>query len=299
MRKLFVLKCIIVSIIMLKTFTSCKTKKEMTQTEMLCNTRYPIVLVHGISLRDDVKIFRYWGKIPKRLRKEGAKVFLGGQNAFGTHQSNAELLKKTVDSVLNETGAEKVNLIAHSKGGLEARYMISMLNMADKVASLTTLATPHRGSIHASLILAGLKKLKIEKLTFFLAGAYAKATGDEEPNIWGAANELTIEYMEKFNNEVIDAPQVYYQSWGCKITENYYNPYLRYKRKIQLQYEGENDGIVSLESCKWGNYCGTLDTLNSINGISHFDIVGITRLSDFNASNFLIEVVKDLKNRGF
>ena len=41
---------------------------------------------------------------------------------------------------------EPVHIIAHSMGGLDARYMISRLDMADRVLSLTTIATPHRGS---------------------------------------------------------------------------------------------------------------------------------------------------------
>ena len=44
-----------------------------------------------------------------------------------------------------ETGCGKVNIIAHSKGGLDARYAISKLGMAPYVASLTTMNTPHRG----------------------------------------------------------------------------------------------------------------------------------------------------------
>ena len=44
---------------------------------------------------------------------------------------------------------EKVHVIAHSMGGLDARYMISRLGMEDRVLSLTTVGTPHRGSKYA------------------------------------------------------------------------------------------------------------------------------------------------------
>ena len=48
--------------------------------------------------------------------------------------------------MLEKTSAEKVNIIAHSRGGLEARYVIGALGMENAVASLTTMATPHAGS---------------------------------------------------------------------------------------------------------------------------------------------------------
>ena len=56
------------------------------------------------------------------------------------------MIKRSILEVLTKTGAEKVNLIAHSKGGMEARYMIKVLGMNTHVASLTTISTPHHGS---------------------------------------------------------------------------------------------------------------------------------------------------------
>lgn len=46
-----------------------------------------------------------------------------------------------------------MNIIAHSKGGLDSRYLISGLHMAPYVASLTTICTPHRGSMLADLLM--------------------------------------------------------------------------------------------------------------------------------------------------
>src|SRR5436190_277798 len=50
----------------------------------------------------------------------------------------------------------KVIIIAHSMGGLDARYMISRLGMADRVAALVTLSTPHHGSPYADWCLKNL-----------------------------------------------------------------------------------------------------------------------------------------------
>lgn len=112
---------------------------------MLCASRYPIVMLHGIGFRD-LQYFNYWGRIPKELVRNGAIVYYGHQEAWGTIENNAQIIKETIHKVLEENHCDKVNIIAHSKGGLDARYLISGLHMEDQVASLTTISTPHRGS---------------------------------------------------------------------------------------------------------------------------------------------------------
>ena len=68
-------------------------------------------------------------------------------------QSGEELARRLRD-VLRETGAEKVNIIAHSKGGLDSRWAITKLGLAPQVASLTTINTPHRGCVFAQHLLS-------------------------------------------------------------------------------------------------------------------------------------------------
>ena len=107
--------------------------------------KYPVLLVHGMGFRDR-KVFCYWGRIPKLLEDMGCKVFFGHQDATADIAANGAHLAKRIDEILEETGAERVNIIAHSKGGLDSRYAISSLGMGSKVATLTTIATPHNGS---------------------------------------------------------------------------------------------------------------------------------------------------------
>ena len=118
-----------------------------------CRTRYPLLLVHGLNCRDDW-IFSYWGRMADILREHGAAVFLSGQDAWGSVPGNARALLSRGEAILAETGSEKLNLIAHSKGGLEARYLVSTLGFAPKAASLTTICTPHHGSKAAAEWLA-------------------------------------------------------------------------------------------------------------------------------------------------
>ena len=114
-------------------------------------SKYPIILAHGIAAKQ-LRVLNAFGMIGKELEEEGYRVFIADTDGFGSIESNAEQLKEFVIKVTKECGVDKVNIIAHSKGGLDSRYMITELGMEDSVASLTTLCTPHRGSIIASKI---------------------------------------------------------------------------------------------------------------------------------------------------
>lgn len=103
------------------------------------NLKYPVLMVHGMGFRDH-KILNYWGRIPKELEKMGCRIYFGGQDSNGSIETNAAIIAEKIEEIINEEKTEKVNIIAHSKGGLDARYAISSLGMGDKVASLTTLA---------------------------------------------------------------------------------------------------------------------------------------------------------------
>jgi triacylglycerol lipase len=103
------------------------------------------MMIHGTGFRDR-KYISYWGRIPKALEKHGATLFYGHQDSWGSIEHNAGVIKESLETILRQANCEKVNIIAHSKGGVEARYMITSLGMADKIASLTTVAAPHHGS---------------------------------------------------------------------------------------------------------------------------------------------------------
>ena len=154
-----------------------------------CKTRYPIVLVHGIFFRD-WQLLGYWGRIPAALRRCGAQLSYGGQqSALPVAQSGEELARR-LREVLRETGAEKVNIIAHSKGGLDSRWAITRLGLAPQVASLTTVNTPHRGCVFAQHLLDTMPK----GLVAWLARKYNTlfhTLGDTSPDFLGGVKDLT------------------------------------------------------------------------------------------------------------
>src|SRR6185295_19714138 len=71
---------------------------------------------------------------------------------FQSIEHRAGQLKAQIQGAFPD--AKKVNLIAHSMGGLDARYLTSCLGFSDRVASLTTIGTTHRGTRLADLALA-------------------------------------------------------------------------------------------------------------------------------------------------
>ncbi|OQY02895.1 MAG: hypothetical protein B6I20_06170 [Bacteroidetes bacterium 4572_117] len=280
-------------------FVQCTSQKQISNND--CATTHPVLLVHGIAYRDDVPFIKYWSKIPEKLEKNGATVFLAHQDALNSHIENALQIKDRIQQILEETGCEKVNIISHSKGGLESRYMISNLGMANKVASLTTLATPHRGSALADTVFAFLERKNLLIKASKIARFYARLIGDKEPNFYRAGKDLTNTYMQHFNQSILDVPDVYYQSYGGVVTKNYPAWLVRVQHKLMTKAEGDNDGIVSKQSYQWGNFKGIAKS-NDDFGVSHFDIVGmrfVSGVSSFDANYFVINIVKDLKTKGF
>ncbi|MBU1081219.1 MAG: hypothetical protein KKB59_12090, partial [Spirochaetes bacterium] len=186
-----------------------------------CATRYPVVLVHGIALRSDNGLAPYFPGIQERLEAGGCRVAVADVDAWGTIEANAAQLVSAVREACLDFGADKVNIIAHSKGGLDARYAISVLGLADSVASLTTLATPHRGSFWAGFLLSEARWPK--ELAGSLADAFGTLAGDERARALEAGSQLSIEAMEAFNAAVPDAPGVLYQSYAGVVAPGHPN----------------------------------------------------------------------------
>lgn len=263
---------------------------------MRCNTKYPIVLVHGTGFRDR-KHINYWGRIPKALEKEGARVFYSNHDAWGTIESNAGIIKNSVLDVLSKTGSEKVNLIAHSKGGLEARYMINTLGMDRYIASLTTISAPHHGSRIMDTFCRAPKSLY--RFVSVFVDFYFKILGDSSPDFYNASRELSSESIKIFNNTHANLNHIYYQSYASKMKNSFSDILLFIPHLVIKKFEGENDGIVSVDSAKWGDFKGVI-TGNRRRGVSHADVVDLRRMnySGFDIREIYVGAVECLKEKG-
>lgn len=265
-----------------------------------CATKYPIVLVHGIFFRDWQHL-NYWGRIPRSLQACGATLYYGGQQSSAPVAKSAQEVKARVMAVLEETGAEKVNIIAHSKGGLDSRYAISQLGLAPYVASLTTVNTPHRGCIFAQHLLDTLPQW-MKDFVERKYNAIFHTLGDEAPDFMGGVQDLASGACAAFNETNPDAEGVYYQSIMSTMSSPRSAAFpLNFTWRLVKKYDKEpNDGLVSLSSAQWGTYLGEYTTKGK-RGVSHGDVIDLMRedIPGYPVRQVYIDLVKGLREKGF
>lgn len=220
---------------------------------MFNNPQRPIVLAHGIARFDilleilrkkfnlpEIDQFQYFKGIKTHLEAHGFQVFHPNQDFAGPVDLRAEQLKARVNEAMAATGADKVHLIAHSMGGLDARHMIVDKGMAESVASLTTIGTPHLGTILADSVINNGGVFLIEGLRRVV-------------NLDGFA-DLTITACEQFNSRAEDAEarnQVVYQTYASsEQLLQIFSPLIPSWIFIR-EHEGRNDGLVPFKSQQW------------------------------------------------
>jgi len=267
--------------------------------EAVCKTKYPILLVHGIFFRD-WKSFNYWGRIPKELEQNGADCFYGNQRSSASVAECGAELAECISRVISETGCEKVNIIAHSKGGLDSRYAISRLGAGERVASLTTVNTPHRGCGYVGKILERVPRKALSSV----GRKYEKIfglLGDKPADFLSGLSSLTEEECAALNREMPDAPGVYYQSVGSKMKSRRGAAFpLSLGYSVIKPMAGDNDGLVAVNSMAWGNFLGVIAPKGK-KGVSHGDMIDLTRknIEGFDVCEFYVDLVGKLRERGF
>lgn len=265
--------------------------------QQICHTKYPVLLVHGIGFRD-FRYFNYWGRIPRELVRNGATVYYGHQEAWGTIEDNAGILRDKIREICRATGCEKVNIIAHSKGGLDARYLISGLHMAPYVASLTTINTPHRGSALVDF----LKRMPdwLYRKICDRIDQYFKLMGDRAPDTYDASWQLSCAYARTFNETCLDEPEVYYQSYASRMKHGFSSRILCIPYWILKYLDGPNDGLVTVESARWTNFHEVLEN-RYLRGISHADMIDLSRddYRGFDVLEFYNQLVRGLAAKGY
>lgn len=273
-----------------------------TSESVSCQTRYPILLVHGAGFRD-LKLPVYWGRIPSALERRGASLFYGQQDCWASTETNAHELVRRIDDILAKTGAGKVNIIAHSKGGLEARMAASSLGAGAKIASITTIATPHHGSKTIDLLFRAPKPLL--SLSALAVDNWIRLVGDRKPDFLEVCKGFTTERMAVFNRENPDCPGVFYQSFACVMGHPFSDINLSTANWIVNRIEGSNDGLVTVSSASWGENVRVLRS-NAFRGISHLDAIDLRRapltvkggnnVSDI--CDVYVDILQVLKQRG-
>ena len=263
--------------------------------------KHPIVLAHGLLGFDELHVagkllpgVHYWRGITEALTANDIEVITASVPASASIEERAVKLGKDIEQ---KAGGKSVNVVAHSMGGLDARYMISRLKPPNvDVLSLTTIASPHRGSAFADYVFSQIGPVRLPKVYRAL---------DIMKLETGAFSQLTRKYVrETFNPATPDLEGVKYFSYGAAVTPALWSAF-RQSHRIVLEVEGPNDGLVSVYSSQWGVYKGTLMD------VSHLDLINWTnRLRwivweflgnkrTFNAVALYLDIADMLAKEGF
>jgi triacylglycerol lipase len=240
-------------------------------------TKYPIVLMHGMSGFDSVGALDYFYGIPQALRDSGARVFVAEVSAFNSSEERGEQLLQQVKNVLAITGAQKVNLIGHSHGSQTVRYVAGVA--PELVASVTAVGGPNKGSKVADFVNENFREGSwLRGVAAGLANALGQVIGffsgkpGYEENAIAGLNSLTSSGAAAFNAKF---PQgmpttscgdgasvvngIRYYSWtGDRVLTNIFDP-LDASLGIIAPLNGvfvQNDGLVSVCSSKLGKSIG-------------------------------------------
>ncbi len=244
-------------------------------------TRYPIVLAAGWGGWRPFLGVEYFYNVRQYLESRGFVVYEPHVSPINSIAHRAEELKA---AILRQYPDQKVNIIAHSMGGLDSRYMISRLDMADHVASLTMISTPNQGASICDVAVGLLPGLTEDIIDFLL-----NIIGLD----WDGVTQLTMNFVKnEFNPATPDSPEVSYFSYGGNGLF-IMNPLMLASAPVIFLFEGVNDGLCSVASSRWGTVLGTLNA-------DHLDEIGqVIGITEFDYRSFYLDHAKFLKANGF
>jgi triacylglycerol lipase len=255
-------------------------------------TRYPIVLAHGMAGFDELfGVYEYWYGIPGALRDKGATVYVTSVSQFNSTEARGEQLIDQLETITAITGKPKVNLIGHSHGGLDVRYVAAV--RPDLVASATSVGSPHKGADLADFLADNIEggSFAEDVLAYFansLGTVLGLLTGSTNPqDAISALGSLTSAGTAAFNatypqgvpgtacgEGAVVVNGVRYYSWsGTGILTNALDVSDAGMALTSFFYDESNDGLVGRCSSHLGDvirdnyFQNHLDEVNQILGL--------------------------------
>jgi len=207
----------------------------------------PVILHHGLFGHGEIHIgpftWEYFHRIGRAIATRGYPVLATSVHPTAGIQTRAGQLKTAILQRFPDllSSGQRIVILAHSMGGLDARYMLTHLNMAPHVAALVTICTSHRGSPYADWVirhvgqrLGGLRLMEFLNLDI------------------QAIADLTTDNCRRFNESTPDMPGVAYMSIVARAPMRHMPPFAIHSWKTIHRVEGDNDGLVSVRSGVWG-----------------------------------------------
>lgn len=215
------------SIAFLLTLGTCllfATPVQAADASTYTQTRYPIVLIHGMAMFDDLLGISGWYRIPRQLRSGGAQVFVLQVSALNSTELRGEQAARQIETILATTGADKVNLIGHSHGSPTARYVAGLY--PDYVASVSSVngvnrGTPVADSLHEGLLNRTLGARLMNFVMRFWGGMVNVLSGNALPQDFAQEIEaLTTAKALTFNQQFPAAIPADYCGQGAHQDEH-------------------------------------------------------------------------------
>lgn len=277
-------------------------------------TKYPIVLTHGMLGFDKLLGVDYWYGIPAALRRDGAKVYITEVSQLNTSEARGEELLAQVEEIVAISGNSKVNLLGHSHGGPTIRYVAAV--RPDLVASITSIGAPHKGSAAADFIrnvppgsagevvLAGITNALASVINLLSSNPSSSAQ-----NALGALESLNSAGAARFNAKF---PQgvptsacgegayrvngISYYSWsGTSPLTNVLDPTDLITGAASLTFKGEaNDGLVGRCSSHLGQVIRDNYRMNHLDEVNQ--TLGLTSLFETSPISVYRQHANRLKN---
>ncbi|NNL64966.1 MAG: triacylglycerol lipase [Myxococcales bacterium] len=278
-------------------------------------TKYPIVLAHGAAGFDSLfGVLDYWYGIPSALDDGGATVFVTSVSQLNATEVRGEQLIAQIEDIVAITGKPKVNLIGHSHGGLDVRYVASV--RPDLVASVTSVGSPHKGADLADVLDAAIVDGSVtEDILSFFADAFGAVLGllagtDDPQDSLAALESLTSSGAAAFNAQhpqgvpgsscgegasVVNG--IRYYSWsGTGVLTNLLDVFDYGLGLTALFYSEANDGLVGRCSSHLGDVIRDNYFMNHLDEVNQ--ILGFVSIFESNPKSVFRAHANRLKNKG-
>jgi pimeloyl-ACP methyl ester carboxylesterase len=233
-------------------------------------TRFPVMFVHGWTGFENIGPLTYFYNVAAMIDEIGFPHEIAVLDPYNHTNVRAGQLVAQIDEALVTWRARKVDLLGHSQGGIDSRCAVSTYGYGDRVSAVMTIASPHRGTYVTDLAL-GLAPGPVEDVAGLLLNFLGAVTAQQKSDAMASFYSLSEQHMqEEFNPANPDDPRVKYISYTgrtCSATDfldlkkqcqDLVDPLIGWSHTILALSRGVNDGLVTVESAKWGDYRGEM-----------------------------------------
>ena len=244
---------------------------------------YPIILAHGFSGFHNIGPLNYFYGVEDALSKDGHQVFVTQVDPYNSSEVRGEQLLQQVQSILGDTVSDKVNLICHSQGALDCRYVANKLGK--QIGAVVMVAGVNRGDYVADVaagIVQGPTADAVQLLLSLFGSGVLDPGGNPNTDAKAAIAQLTTPGCDAFNAKYPDDPNVAYFSiagrsengggdadCGSPTEAPFIEKWDGDKGPVNALLAGTaslldgsgspaptNDGMVTVASAKWGTFLG-------------------------------------------